>query len=87
MITAISQSSSGATDFLSSTKGTLFLVHGHTWRRVLPIHGSYRFSSNFRSAPKGKGEDITDNCVYRNMRYRFSTSEVIEARARLPDAV
>ncbi len=72
---------------ISPQKGTLLLLHGHTWHRVLPIHGRYRFSSNFRSAPKGTPEDITDICVYRNMRYRFSTSEVIEERAPLPDAV
>ncbi len=45
---------------------------------------SCRFSSNFRSAPKGRPEDITDICVYRNMRYRFSTSEVIEERLPAP---
>ena len=43
---------------ISPKKGTLLLLHGHTWHRVLPIHGSYRFSSNFRSAPKGTPEEI-----------------------------
>ena len=66
---------------LRPRKGTLVLLHGHTWHRVLPIHGQYRFSTNFRSAPAGTPDDITDVCVYRNMRYRFSTSSVIEERA------
>ena len=65
---------------LEPKKGTLVLLHGHTWHRVLPVHGRYRVSTNFRSAPKGTPDDITDVCVYRNMRYRFSTSEVIEER-------
>ncbi|MEO1247305.1 MAG: phytanoyl-CoA dioxygenase family protein [Pseudomonadota bacterium] len=65
---------------LRPKKGTLVLLHGHTWHRVLPIKGAYRFSINFRSAPKGTPDDITDVCVYRNMRYRFSTSRVIEER-------
>ncbi len=65
---------------LRPKKGTLVLLHGHTWHRVLPITGSYRFSTNYRSAPKGTPDDITDICVYRNMRYRFSTSSVVEER-------
>jgi len=65
---------------LRPKKGTLVLLHGHTWHRVLPIKGAYRFSTNYRSAPKGTPEDITDVCVYRNMRYRFSTSKVVEER-------
>jgi len=65
---------------LRPRKGTLVLLHGHTWHRVLPIKGQYRFSTNFRSAPKGTPDDITDICVYRNMRYQFSTSSVIEER-------
>jgi hypothetical protein len=59
---------------LRPKKGTLVLLHGHTWHRVLPITGSYRFSTNYRSAPKDTPDDITDICVYRNMRYRFSTA-------------
>ena len=66
---------------LKPKKGTLVLLHGHTWHRVLPIKGSYRFSTNYRAAPKGTPEDITDVCVYRNMRYQFSTSSVIEDRS------
>lgn len=65
---------------LSPTKGTLVLLHGHTWHRVRPITGEYRVSSNSRAIPSGTPEDITDIAVYRNMRYRFSTSEVLEER-------
>ena len=65
---------------LRPKKGTLVLLHGHTWHRVLPVKGQYRFSTNFRSAPEGTPDDITDVCVYRNMRYQFSTSSVIEER-------
>lgn len=65
---------------LRPRRGTLVLLHGHTWHRVLPIRGAYRFSANYRAAPKGLTGAITDVCVYRNMRYRFSTSSVIEER-------
>ena len=61
-------------------KGTLLLLHGHCWHRVLPVKGKYRVSTNYRSMPQGTPADVTDICVYRNMRYRFSTSEVIEER-------
>jgi hypothetical protein len=66
---------------LRPSKGTLVLLHGHTWHRVLPIKGEYRFSINYRAAPAGTPENVTDVCVYRNMRYQFSTSRVIEERA------
>ena len=65
---------------LSPKKGDLVLLHGHCWHRVLPIKTKCRFSTNFRAAPALTPEDITDVCVYRNMRYRFSTSEVLEVR-------
>jgi len=65
---------------LRPKRGTLVLLHGHTWHRVLPIKGRYRFSTNFRAAPQGTPDSITDVCVYRNMRYRFSTSSVVEER-------
>lgn len=65
---------------LSPKKGTLVLLHGHTWHRVLPVKGTYRVSTNYRSAPQGTPDDITDICVYRNMKYRFSTSELVEER-------
>ena len=65
---------------LQPRKGTLVLLHGHTFHRVLSIRGEFRFSTNYRAAPAGAPDDITDVCVYRNMRYRFSTSAVIEDR-------
>jgi ectoine hydroxylase len=65
---------------LQLKKGTLVLLHGHCWHRVLPIHDGKRVSINYRSAPADTPDDITDVCVYRNMRYRFSTGEVLEAR-------
>ena len=61
-------------------KGDLLFLHGHCWHKVMPVHGGYRYSLNHRAAPPGTPDDITDICVYRNMRYRFSTSEVIEER-------
>ena len=65
---------------LKPRKGMLVLLHGHTWHRVLPVLGNYRYSTNYRAAPAGTPDDITDVCVYRNMRYQFSTSSVIERR-------
>ena len=66
---------------LRPQKGTLVLLHGHTWHRVLPVKDAPRISTNHRAVPQGAPDDVTDVCVYRNMRYRFSTSEVIEERA------
>ncbi len=60
-------------------KGTVIFLHGHCFHRVMPVRQN-RISTNFRAVPKGTPEDITDICVYRNMRYRFSTEEVIEER-------
>lgn len=65
---------------LSPRKGTLVLLHGHTWHRVLPVTGGDRVSTNYRAAPANVAAEITDICVYRNMRYQFSTSSVIEHR-------
>lgn len=65
---------------LSPRKGTLVLLHGHTWHRVLPVTGAFRFSTNFRACPAGTPADITDICVYRNMRYCFSRNVVVEER-------
>ena len=65
---------------LSPKKGTLVLLHGFTWHRVRPVVGKYRVSTNYRSMPKGTADDITDICVYRNMRYKFETNEVVETR-------
>ncbi len=69
-----------AQQILRPASGTLLLIHGHAWHRVLPIRGSHRYSINYRAAPATTPGDITDVCVYRNMRYRFSTAEVIEER-------
>lgn len=65
---------------LRPRKGTLIMLHGHTWHRVLPITGAFRFSANFRACPAGTPTDITDICVYRNMRYSFALNEIIEER-------
>ena len=66
---------------LSPQKGSLILIHGHLWHRVTPIIGDYRVSTNYRCCPENTPHSITDTCVYRNMRYQFSTSRVIEDRA------
>ena len=60
-------------------KGTVIFLHGHCFHRVMPVKKD-RISTNFRAVPQGTSEDITDICVYRNMRYKFSTEEVIEER-------
>lgn len=65
---------------LTPKKGTLVMIHGHLWHRVLPVIGDYRVSTNSRAIPLHTPEDITDIAVYRNMRYRFSTNEVVENR-------
>ena len=77
----------GATDedfsdqiVLTPRKGTLVMLHGHTWHRVLPVIGRYRVSTNYRCCPRGTPANVTDICVYRNMRYRFDTNEVVEDR-------
>ncbi len=65
---------------LSPEKGTLILIHGHCWHSVTPVATSHRVSTNYRCGPAGTTESMTDVCVYRNMRYRFSTQSVIEDR-------
>jgi len=65
---------------LRPRKGTLILLHGHIWHRVLPVKGHYRYSTNYRAVPAGTATNITDVCVYRNMRYQFSTTTVVEDR-------
>lgn len=62
---------------LMPTKGSLILLHGHTWHRVTPTLNSPRLSINFRCIPKCVPSNITDICVYRNMRYQFSTQTVL----------
>ncbi|EDY83814.1 Phytanoyl-CoA dioxygenase superfamily [Verrucomicrobiia bacterium DG1235] len=65
---------------LRPKKGTLVLLHGHTWHRVLPVVGGHRVSTNYRAAPATIEADVTDICVYRNMRYQFSTQSVVQQR-------
>jgi ectoine hydroxylase len=65
---------------LTPAKGTLVMLHGHCWHRVMPVHGGDRVSTNYRCSPRGTPQNVTDICVYRNMRYRFETSEVVEER-------
>ena len=65
---------------LQPRKGTLVLLHGHAWHRVLPVKATTRVSTNFRAASATTPQGITDICVYRNMRFQFSTSNVIEER-------
>ncbi len=63
---------------VSPSAGTLALVHGHCWHRVRPVGAGERFSINYRAVPSGVPQGITDVCAYRNMRYRFSTAEILE---------
>jgi|GEM_PF-159373 ectoine hydroxylase len=65
---------------LSPKKGTLIMIHGHLWHRVKPVHGRYRASINYRCCPANTPTDVTDICVYRNMRYQFSTHSIVEER-------
>ena len=65
---------------LQPRKGTLVLLHGHAWHRVLPVKAAARVSTNCRAASATTSQEITDICVYRNMRYQFSTANVIEER-------
>ena len=37
-------------------------------------------ATNYRAAPAGAPDNITDICVYRNMRYQFSTGRIVEER-------
>lgn len=60
-------------------KGTVIFLHGHCFHRVMPVRRD-RISSNFRTVPLGTPDNITDICVYRNMKYKFSTSEIVEER-------
>lgn len=66
---------------LSPKKGSLVLLHGHCWHSVLPVTGKYRVSTNYRVAPKGTPENITDIGIYRNIRYQFSTERILEQRS------
>lgn len=64
---------------IAPKKGDLILLHGHTWHKIRPT-GQNRVSTNYRVGPKGVPDGITDICVYRNMRYQFSTNTVLEER-------
>ena len=66
---------------LTPRKGTLIFLHGHTWHSVRPVGRDGRVSTNYRAAPRQAPADITDVCVYRNMRYRFSTSSIVKTRS------
>ena len=61
-------------------KGSLLMLHGHLWHKVLPINQTIRVSTNYRCIPNGVPDNITDTCVYRNMLYRFSDEKIIEER-------
>lgn len=65
---------------ISPKKGSLLLLHGHLWHKVLPINNHVRASTNYRCVPKDTPDDITDICVYRNMLYRFSDNKVLVNR-------
>ncbi|EJP72368.1 MAG: phytanoyl-CoA dioxygenase (PhyH) superfamily [SAR86 cluster bacterium SAR86B] len=60
--------------------GSLLMLHGHLWHKVLPINQTIRVSTNYRCIPNGVPDNITDTCVYRNMLYRFSDEKIIEER-------
>jgi len=66
---------------LSPKKGSIVFLHGHCWHSVLPVTGEYRVSTNYRCASKGTPENITDIGIYRNIRYQFSTSSIVEERS------
>ncbi|CAM2070156.1 Phytanoyl-CoA dioxygenase family protein [Sulfidibacter corallicola] len=66
---------------LQPAKGSLVLLHGHAYHRVLPVGDRCRVSTNYRCVPQGTPLDITDICVYRTMRYQFSTNRIVQERA------
>lgn len=59
--------------------GALVMLHGLTFHRVRPVRRA-RVSVNMRVRPPEAPRNVTDVAVYRNMRYRFSTNEVVERR-------
>lgn len=69
----------------SPKKGSILLLHGHIWHRVLPVTGDFRVSINYRCCPRGTPDNVTDIAVYRNMRYDFSTNRVVEERNEQTD--
>lgn len=64
-------------------KGTLILLHGHCWHRIGEQKRGTRISTNYRAAPRSAAADITDVCVYRNMRYQFSKARVVSSPGNL----
>lgn len=65
---------------IEPSKGSLAILHGHLWHKVLPIHDNIRVSTNYRCIPSGTPDNITDICVYRNMMYRFSDEKILTTR-------
>ena len=65
---------------LEPKKGSLLMLHGHLWHKVLPVNQAIRVSTNYRCIPNGVPDNITDTCVYRNMLYRFSDAKIIKER-------
>jgi hypothetical protein len=61
-------------------KGSLLLLHGHIWHRVLPILNNIRVSTNYRCIPKNTPNNVTDVAVYRNMLFRFSDGKIVTNR-------
>lgn len=65
---------------ISPLKGSLLLLHGHTWHKVLPILDNVRVSTNYRCVPKNTPNNVTDVAVYRNMLFRFSDGKILTNR-------
>ena len=65
---------------LAPRAGTLLLLHGHCYHKVLRVTERPRISVNLRALAPGTPRSITDLGVYRNMVYRFSTREVVRQR-------
>ena len=38
---------------IEPSKGSLAILHGHLWHKVLPIHDNIRVSTNYRCIPSG----------------------------------
>jgi ectoine hydroxylase len=67
---------------LTPKKGSLVLIHGHLWHRVLPVFDHYRVSTNYRCCPANTPSTITDIGIYRNMVYDFSRNQVLADRRK-----
>ena len=66
---------------IKPTKGSLLMLHGHTWHRVHPIFNKIRVSTNFRCVPENTPDNVTDVAIYRNMLFRFSDGKIIAERS------